>query len=337
MNTYTIAVVGTAGMIGREFLKVLLEHQFPVGEIRFLGTERTAGRKVLFRGEETEVLALSAQAFSHVNFAFFAAGPEISSQYAPIAVKSGAVVLDTSPAFRMEPWVPLVVPEVNGADLAHHRGIIASPHTMTTLLTLPLAALHRVNPIARVVVDTYQSASSAGQAAIEELSQQARLVLEGRSALSHIFPHQLAFNVLPQIDPFYDNGYSREEWWLMQETRKVMHSPDLAISGTCVRVPVFQGDAAAVHVELSQTLPPEEAQTILGRAPGVKVLDELDVALYPHPWMATGQEDVLVGRIRRDFSHPRGLAFWLVGDNIRRGSALNALYIAETMAREGWL
>ncbi|MBI2888117.1 MAG: aspartate-semialdehyde dehydrogenase [Chloroflexi bacterium] len=337
MNAYTVAVVGGIGLVGRAFLRLLQERRFPMGEVRLLGSERTAGRKVHFRGEELEVQQLTAQSFHHVHLAFFAVNPEISSHYAPVAAKSGAVVVDNSPAFRMEPWVPLVVPEVNGADLARHRGIVANPNALTTLLALPLGALHRISPVERVIVDTYQSVSGAGQVAVEELSQQMRLVLEGKNAVSHVFPHQLAFNVLPQIDPFYDNGYSREEWRLIQETRKVLHSPELAISATCVRVPVLQGDSAAVHAELTRPITPEDAQTILGDAAGVKVLDEPDVGLYPHPWMITGQEDVLVGRIRRDFSNPRGLAFWLVGDNILRGHALNAVLITETMAREGWL
>lgn len=337
MRSLIVAVVGATGLVGREFLKVLHERKFPLEEIRLMASDRSAGRKMYFRGEEIEVGATVSQAFSHVHLAFFAAGPEVSSHYAPIAAKSGALVIDQSPAFRMEPWVPLVIPEVNAADLQRHRGIIAIPNAITTLLLLPLAALHRVNPVERVIADSYQSVSGTGQAGIEELTRQARLVLEGKNPSAHIYPHQIAFNVLPHIDPFYDNGYSREEWRLIQESRKVLHAPELPISVTCVRVPVLQGDALAVHAEFARSITPEDAQAILGEAPGVKVLDELDVGLYPHPWMATGQDDVLVGRIRRDVSHPRGLAFWVVGDNLRRGSALSAVQTAETMLREGWL
>ena len=334
---YDVAVVGATGLTGRELLKLFEERRFPLGHLSLLASDRSPGRKVYFQGEEVEIQTTSPQTFRNVGLAFFTVGPEVSAHLIPVAAKSGALVIDCSTAFRMEPWVPLVVPEANASDLSRHRGIVASPHAITTLLSVPLAALDRVAHLERVIVDSYQSASGAGLAAIEELTQQVRLALEGKTSSSHIFPHQMAFNVLPHIDAFYDNGYSREEWRLIQETRKVLHAQELPISATCVRVPVLMGDALAVHAEFSRLLTPEDAQSILGEAPGVKVLDEPSVGLYPHPWMVTGQNDVLVGRIRRDFSHPRGLAMWVAGDNLRKGAALNALSIAETMVHEGWL
>jgi len=272
-----------------------------------------------------------------VDIALFSAGSEISHHFSPIAARSGAVVVDNSAAFRMEPDVPLVVPEINPDDIKEHKGIIANPNCSTIQMVVALYPLHKVNPIKRIVVDTYQSVSGTGIAAMEELSEQARQVLEGHNIVPHVYPHQIAFNILPEIDLFLDNGYTKEEWKMVEETKKIMHAPDLAISATCARVPVFIGHSEAVHVEFSDPMSPETARRILAEAPGVKVLDDLNISLYPQPWSAAGSDEVFVGRIRKDSSHDCGLAMWVVSDNLRKGAALNAVQIAESAVERGWV
>jgi aspartate-semialdehyde dehydrogenase len=225
------------------------------------------------------------------------------------------------------------VPEVNPDDIDWHRGIIANPNCSTIQMVVALYPLHKVNPIKRIVVDTYQSVSGTGAAAVEELTTQAKQVLEGRNAAPHVYTHQIAFNVLPEIDVFLDNGYTKEEWKMVEESKKIMHADDITISATCVRVPVFIGHSEAVHVEFSQSMSPDEARRILTQAPGVKVLDDPVISLYPQPWSATGTDEVFVGRIRQDASHPRGLAMWIVADNVRKGAALNTVQIAEELIK----
>jgi aspartate-semialdehyde dehydrogenase len=247
------------------------------------------------------------------------------------------VVIDDSPAFRTDPSVPLVIPEVNPEDIEWHKGIIASPNCSTIQTVVALYPLHKVNPIKRIVVSTYQSVSSDGAAALQELANQSRLVLEGRRICPHVFSHQIAFNVLPEVDVFLDNGYTKEEQRLVEETRKILHTADIAISATCVRVPVYFGHSEAVNVEFSSPITPEEARRILAQAPGVRVLDDPSVSFYPQPWAASGSEHVFVGRIRRDISHPSGLVMWIVADNLRKGAALNALQIAEEGIQRGWI
>jgi aspartate-semialdehyde dehydrogenase len=233
--------------------------------------------------------------------------------------------------------VPLVVPEVNPEDIKWHKGIIANPNCSTIQMVVALYPLHKVNPIKRIIVDTYQSVSGTGAAAAEELTTQARQVLDGQNTVPHVYPHQIAFNILPEIDVFLDNGYTKEEWKMVEETRKIMHADDIAISATCARVPVVTGHSEAVHVEFSQPMSPDEARHILAQAPGVKVLDDPVISLYPQPWSAVGTDEVFVGRIRRDASHPRGLAMWIVADNLRKGAALNAVQIAEEMIGREWI
>ena len=244
---------------------------------------------------------------------------------APVAVESGAMVIDDSSAFRMEPKVPLVVPEVNADDLAQHRGIVSIPNCSTTPLAMVLKAIGEVNPVRRAIVDTYQSVSGTGAAAVEELRTQ----LERPTAKAEVYPHQIAFNLLPHIEPFLDNGYTKEEWKMVQETRKILHDPGLAISATCVRVPVNICHSEAVHVELAEPMSPGEVRDVLSSFPGIRVLDEPSRNQYPMPINAAGKDDVFVGRIRQDASHPRGVAMWLVSDNLRKGAALNAIQIAE--------
>ena len=247
------------------------------------------------------------------------------------------MVIDNSAAFRMDPQVPLVVPEVNAEDIKEHKGIIANPNCSTIQLVVVLYPLHKANPIKRFIVDSYQSVSGTGSAALEELSEQARQVLEGRTVVPHVYPHQIAFNILPEIDLFLDNGYTKEEWKVVEESKKIMHVKDIAISATCARVPVFIGHSEAVHIQFSDPMSPDTARRILAEAPGVKVLDDPNVSLYPQAWSAAGSDEVFVGRIRKDISHDCGLAMWIVADNLRKGAALNAVQIAETMVERSWI
>jgi aspartate-semialdehyde dehydrogenase len=237
----------------------------------------------------------------------------------------------------MVPTVPLVVPEINPEDIKWHKGIIANPNCSTIQMVMVLYPLHKVNPIKRIIVDTYQSVSGTGAAAIEELTTQARQVLDGQNTVPHVYPHQIAFNILPEIDVFLDNGYTKEEWKMVEETRKIMQAPDVAVSATCARVPVFTGHSEAVNVEFSQPMSPDEARHILTQAPGVKVLDDPVISLYPQAWSAAGTDEVFVGRIRRDASNPKGLVMWIVADNVRKGAALNAIQIAEEMIKREWI
>ena len=337
MNGYRVAIVGATGMVGQEFIKVLEQRDFPVESIQLLASDRSAGRKLYFSHREIEVQETAPESFKDIDIALFSAGADISCHFSPIAAQQGAVVIDNSAAFRMEPKVPLVVPEINPEDIKRHKGIIANPNCSTIQMVMVLYPLHKVNPIKRIVATTFQSVSGTGTAAVEELTLQARQVLDGQATVPHVYPHQIAFNVLPEIDVFLDNAYTKEEWKMVEETRKIMHAESIDISATCVRVPVFIGHSEAVTVEFSRPMSPDEARRILAQAPGVKVLDDPAVSLYPQPWSAAGTDDVLVGRIRRDASHPNGLVMWIVADNIRKGAALNAVQIAEEMVARGWL
>lgn len=337
MRKYHTAIVGATGLVGQEFIKVLEQREFPMASVHLLASDRSAGKTMFVNHQELTVDELSPHSFDPVDIALFSAGTEVSKHFAPIAAERGAVVIDNSAAFRMVPDVPLVIPEVNPDDLEHHQGIIANPNCSTIQMVVALNPLHKVNPIKRIVVDTYQSVSGTGSAAVDELNSQTKLILEGKSTVPHVYPHQIAFNLLPEIDVFLDDGYTKEEWKMIHETRKIMHDESIAISATCVRVPVVTGHSEAVHVEFSKPMSPEEAREILADAPGVKVLDDPSVSLYPHPWSAAGTDDVFVGRIRRDASHPNGLAIWVVADNLRKGAALNAVQIAEVMVSNGWI
>jgi len=337
MKGYKVAIVGATGLVGQEFIKVLVQRNFPMASIHLFASDRSAGKKLFVSHREVEVKETAPESFKGVDIALFSAGTEISRYFSPIAAQSGVVVIDNSSAFRMMPSVPLVVPEVNPEDIKWHKGIIANPNCSTIQLVVALYPLHMVNPVKRIIVDTYQSVSGTGLAAIEELTTQARQVLEGQNTTPHVYPHQIAFNVLPEIDVFLDNGYTKEEWKMVEETRKIMHASDIDISATCVRVPVFTGHGAAIHVEFSQPMSPDEARDILAQAPGVRVLDDPAISLYPQPWSAVGTDEVFVGRIRRDASHPKGLVMWVAADNLRKGAALNAVQIAEEMIGRDWL
>ncbi|MFC1941574.1 aspartate-semialdehyde dehydrogenase [Chloroflexota bacterium] len=337
MKKYRVAIVGATGLVGQEFIKVLEQRNFPIESISLLASDRSAGKKMYVGHQEIGVKETVPESFRGIEIALFSAGAEISRHFSPIATQSGTVVIDNSAAFRMAPSVPLVVPEVNPEDIQWHKGIIANPNCSTIQMVVALYPLHKVNPIKRIIVDTYQAVSGTGTAAVEELTTQARQVLEGQNTIPHVYPHQIAFNILPEIDVFLDNGYTKEEWKIVEETRKIMHANNIAISATCARVPVFIGHSEAVTVEFSQPMSPDEARHILAQAPGVKLLDDPVISLYPQPWSAAGTNEVFVGRIRQDASHPRGLAMWIVADNMRKGAALNTVQIAEETIKREWL
>jgi len=329
---YNVAVVGATGVVGIEFLKILEERRFPVGNLKLLATKRSAGKKVRFGESELTVEETNpAESFKGADFVFISASGAASREYAPIARDQGCVVIDDSSAWRMDPTVPLVVPEVNPADVEWHKGILAIPNCSTTPLVMCLWPIHQVNPIKRVVVDTYQSVSGTGTAAMLELEAQTKALVNGGSVEAKVYPHQIAFNLLPEIDTFADNGYTKEELKMTNETRKIMHEPDLQVSATCVRVPVYLSHSEAAHVELTHPMTAQEVREILSKAPGVVVQDDPAAHEYPRPVDAAGKDPVYVGRIRQDISHPNGIAFWLSSDNIRKGAALNAIQIAEEM------
>jgi len=289
LRNYHVAIVGATGLVGQEFIRILLQRNFPMASIRLLASDRSAGRKMPVGNEEIEVEETTRESFQGVEIALFSAGADHSLHFSPLAVKEGAVVIDNSTAFRMDKNVPLVVPEINPEDIRLHRGIIANPNCSTIQLVVALYPLHKVNPIKRVICDTYQSVSgTGGVAAVEELRTQARQVLDGQPATAQVFPHQIAFNVLPEIDVFMDNGYSKEEWKTLEETRKIMHADSILVSTTCVRVPVLVGHAVAAHIEFTRPMEVADVREILSRSPGIKVLDDTATSLYPQPWAAAG-------------------------------------------------
>jgi aspartate-semialdehyde dehydrogenase len=332
---YNLAVVGATGVVGAEFLKIAAERRFPVKGLKLLATERSAGKRIPFGEGEITVEATTPQSFAGADFVFISASGAASREYAPMARDAGAIVIDDSSVWRQEPDVPLVVPEINGADVEWHKGILAIPNCSTTPLVMCLWPLHQLNRVTRVIADTYQSVSGTGTAAVAELAAQSRAWAEGRELVPHAYPHQIAFNLLPHVDSFLDSGYTKEEWKMTAETRKIMHEPDLALSATCVRVPVFVSHSVAAHVEFERPMSAEEVRDVLREAPGVVVQDEPAVDLYPMPRAAAGQDAVYVGRIRQDMSNPNGIAMFISCDNLRKGAALNALQIAEEMVARG--
>lgn len=337
MERFNVAIVGVTGFVGQEFIRILEERNFPVSELRPLASERSSGLEIFFRHRQLEVQEATSETFRDIDIAFFSAGADVSQQLCPVAAKAGAVVIDNSTAFRLEPSTPLVVPEVNPDDIKQHKGIIANPNCSTIQLVVALYPLHKANPIKRVTVSTYQAVSGAGSAAAHELTQETKLVLEGRSVCPHVFAHQIAFNVLPEIDVFLSNGYTKEEWKMNEEARKIMHSKDMVVSATCVRVPVWFGHSEAVNVEFTSPISAKEARKLLSQSPGIKVLDDPSVSCYPQPWAASGSNHVFVGRIREDISCSNGLVMWVVADNLRKGAALNAVQIAEEGIKRGWI
>ena len=335
MDSCRIAVIGATGAVGQVFLTLLEERNFPATSVRLCASSRSFGKRVRVGGQDLTVEEATPELLKEVDIAFISASGDVSRALAPVAVQQGALVIDDSSAFRMEPEVPLVVPEVNADDLEGHRGIVSIPNCSTTPLVMALKPLHQVNPIRRVIADTYQGVSGTGAAAVEELRHQSRQVLDDQEVAPAVYPHQIAFNALPHIEPFLENGYTTEEMKVRDETRKIMHAPEIEISATCVRVPVMVSHSAAVHVEFARPISPSEVREILSGMPGVAVLDDPESNLYPTPIDATGRDEVFVGRVRRDTSHPNGIAMWIVCDNLRKGAATNAFQIAEeVLSRE---
>ncbi|MCU0483279.1 MAG: aspartate-semialdehyde dehydrogenase [Chloroflexi bacterium] len=335
----TVAVVGATGVVGRTMITVLGERGVPVAELRLLASGRSAGTSVPVSGRSIEVVEATPEAFEGVDIALFSAGTEVSRELAPQAVAHGATVIDNSNAWRMEPGVPLVVSQVNPDDLAGHEGIVANPNCSTMQLVPLLAALRDAVGLERVVVDTYQAVSGTGAEAIAELETQVRAHVAGAPKVASVYPHPIAFNPIPEIDVFLDSGYSREEWKVVTESRKILHLPDLRLSCTAVRVPVFMSHSEAVHVETSAPISAEAARDLFAAVPGVVVRDDPANHVYPLATDAAGRDEVFVGRIRRDASMPdgRGLAFWCVSDNVRKGAATNAVELAEILLARDWV
>jgi aspartate-semialdehyde dehydrogenase len=319
-------------------LRTLEQRHFSYASVKLLASERSAGSKLMFDGRLHVVHKLDEDSFDDVDVVLASAGGAVSLKFAPIAAKAGAVVIDNTSAFRMEPSVPLVVPEVNADAAREHRGIISNPNCSTIQMVVALAPLHRVARIKRIVVATYQATSGAGAAAVREMEEQTRAQLEGRPLPApRKFAHPIAFNVLPHIDSFLENGYTKEEMKMVNETRKILGDPSIAVTATCVRVPVYRGHSEAINVEFEKDLSPDKAREILGRSPGVKVVDDPANNAYPLAIYAAGLDDTYVGRIRRDESVEHGLNLWCVSDNLRKGAALNAVQIAELIVAKGWL
>jgi aspartate-semialdehyde dehydrogenase len=334
---FRVAIAGATGAVGSTMLRVLEERGFPVTELRPLASERSEGRELHFLGKPFRVRTLTEDAFEGVDIALFSAGASRSRAFAPAAVAAGAVVIDNSSAYRMDPTVPLVVPEVNESALEHHSGIVANPNCVAAPLVVALKPIADAVGLERVILSSYQSVSGTGQAAVAELREQARGHLDGSEPEPSVYPHPIAFNVLPHIDVFDESGYTGEERKVMAETRKMLAMPDLAVSATCVRVPVFYAHSESVQIETAEPISADAARELLMAAPGIAVVDDPANARYPLARDAVGRDEVFVGRIRRDVSHPRGLAMWIVSDNLRKGAATNAVQIAESLVTRGWL
>ncbi|MBN2460585.1 MAG: aspartate-semialdehyde dehydrogenase [Candidatus Cloacimonetes bacterium] len=331
---YRVAVLGATGVVGQEMVKVLEERNFPVASLRLLATERSAGKELEFRGEAVKIEKAGSSSFRNIDIALFSAGSAASRKFAPLAVKAGAVVIDNSSAFRMDNQVPLVVPEVNSQEIAGHNGIIANPNCSTIQLVVVLKPLLDKAGLQRVIVSTYQSVSGTGKDAVRELQSQTGALLRHRKAHRNIYPHQIAFNIIPHIGDFEDSGYTMEEMKMVHETRKILDMPDLAITATTARVPVFIGHTESVYVETVSVIPLKKLILLLLKSPGIKLVDDTANNKYPLPIMTEIYDEVLVGRIRRDLSIETGLNMWIVANNLRKGAALNAVQIAELLPQD---
>ncbi|KAF0995614.1 aspartate-semialdehyde dehydrogenase [Geobacillus sp. TFV-3] len=340
---YHVAVVGATGAVGQQMVRTLEDRNFPVGKLTLLSSERSAGQKMRFRSEEIEVQAASPERFDGVDIALFSAGGAVSKALAPEAVRRGAIVIDNTSAFRMEENVPLVVPEVNESDLTWHNGIIANPNCSTIQMVVALEPIRKAFGLERVIVSTYQAVSGAGAQAIEELNEQTKAVLEGKPIEANILPvksdrkhYPIAFNAIPQIDKFQDNGFTFEEMKMINETKKIMHMPELKVAATCVRIPVASGHSESVYIEIEQDgVTVADLQAVLREAPGVVLQDDPSEQLYPMPAHCVGKYDVFVGRIRRDLDNRRGFHLWIVADNLLKGAASNSVQIAESLLKLG--
>jgi len=328
-----LAIAGVTGAVGQEFLRVLEQRQFPFESLKMLASHRSAGKQIEFKGEKYTVEQLTDKSFEGMDIALFSAGASRSKEFAPAAVKAGAVVVDNSSAFRMDPDVPLVIPEINPEKIAEHKGIIANPNCSTIIGIVPVWPLHKVNPVKRMVVSTYQAASGAGYQAMLELERQSREILEQKQPTCEAFPYQIAFNCFCHNSALGPNGYNQEEMKMVNETRKIFDCPDIAITATCVRIPVMRAHCESINLEFTHPITPEQVRELLSTASGVTVLDDRQHNRFPMPIDATGKDDIFVGRIRQDESLPdnRGINLWVCGDQLRKGAALNAVQIAEKL------
>ena len=328
---YHIAIVGATGAVGAEFFRVLERRNFPVANIRALASEKSAGKKVQFRNQPITVEELGEKSFAKIDIAFFSAGGDISRKFVPIARNAGAVVIDNSSVFRMDPDVPLVIPEINPDDVKEHRGVIANPNCTTAVALMAIYPLHRAFGVKRVFAASYQAVSGSGQRAINELKEQVAAATQDRHAPADVYPHPIAFNVLPHVDIFLESGYTKEEMKFQNEGAKIMHLPAFRASVTCVRVPVYRAHSVAVSAEFEKKVSVEQAREILAKAPGVELVDEPQKNRYPMPLNAAGKDNCEVGRVRIDCALENGLAFWVSGDQLLKGAALNAVQIAELL------
>ena len=347
MKGYHVAIIGATGAVGQELLRVLERRNFPVANLRPIGSARSAGKSVRFRDESIRVQELRSESFDKIDLAFFSAGGEISRKYVPLACQADAIAIDNSSVFRMEPHVPLVIPEINAEDVRGHRGLIANPNCTTAVALMALYPLHRVFGVRRIFAASYQAVSGSGTRAIEELKRQTKSVVQEREARSGssafveatadkptpatVYPHPIAFNLLPHVDSFLESGYTREEMKMQNEGRKIMHLPEFCASVTCVRVPVYRAHSVAVNAEFEHPVSVERAREVLAKAPGIELVDEPQSNRYPMPLNVTGKDNCQVGRVRVDCALENGLSFWVSGDQLLKGAALNAVQIAELL------
>src|SRR3990170_3067857 len=336
MKKWNVAVVGATGAVGNEMIKILEERAFPVNELKLLASERSLGKALIYKGNSLTVQVLKEDSFTSCHIGFFSAGGSVSERFAPIAAKAGCVVIDNTGAFRMAPEIPLVVPEVNeeAIKMYRNRGIIANPNCSTIQMVVALKPIHDLVRIKRIVVSTYQAVSGTGKRAIQELTEQTKAILSGQEPKVQVYPHQIAFNCLPHIDVFLENGYTKEEMKMVNETKKIMEDDSIRVTATTVRVPVFYGHSEAVNIETEKKLTADEVREILSEAPGVVVIDNPKKSEYPLAIYAAGKDETFVGRIREDESIANGINMWIVSDNIRKGAALNAVQIAEILIQK---
>ena len=333
MKKLNVAILGVTGAVGQEFLTLLEERKFPIKELKLLASAKSAGKKIVFKGKSYKVQTATPDSFKGLDLVLSSAGGSISRELAPHIVKAGALMVDNTSAFRMDPKVPLVVPEINPEDIAKNHGIIANPNCSTIIMIVPLFPIHRVAKIKRIVAATYQAASGAGAKAMRELEDQSKEILAGKKPTKKVFPHQIAFNLFSHNSAIKDGGYNEEEIKMMCETKKIFHDDSLEVVATCVRVPVFRAHSEALFVTCERKITPEEVRVILKRAPGVKIVDDQEKNYFPMPVESQGKDDVFVGRIRLDHSAPNSIALFVSGDQIRKGAALNAVQIAEIAFR----
>ena len=331
MRKFNVAVVGATGAVGREIVKILGERKFPIKDLILLASERSAGESVHFKKKELEVHELNLESFDNIDITLFSAGSSVSKKFAPVAVKTGTIVIDNSSAFRMNSHVPLIVPEVNPQSIINHNGIIANPNCSTIQMVIAIKPILNEVGINRIIVSTYQSVSGTGKAAIDELTEQSSQILNNKKPTCKVYPHQIAFNILPQIDVFEDNGYTKEEMKLIHETRKIFGDNKIKITATAVRVPVFYGHSESVYLETKKHIPIKKLKDIYMKTKGIKLVDDINNSKYPLAIMSEIYDDVMIGRLRKDLTEPNGINMWIVANNLRKGAALNAVQIAELL------